>query len=216
MKNLIYKELKLVIPPIAYTTPLLAGFLLIPNYTYFIGFVYCLVGIYTIFQKAVENKDHEFTAMLPISRNHIVKAKFSNVMLMELLQMLIAIPFALITSILITPAGTVAGTDANFALFGFVFMEFAVFNIIFLPSHFKTGHNVDAPMVLAGIGYFVSIGLIELIVNLVPTIKRHIDSLSPENFVYQIPILAAGILIYIGGTLLSYRLSIKNFNKANL
>jgi hypothetical protein len=216
MKNLLYKEIRLVVSPSVYLLALLSGLLLIPSYPYFVGISYCLIGVFITFKEAAEHKDHEFTALLPVSRNHIVLAKHISVMYIEMLQIVAAIPFAFISSLIINPSGNKVGMDANIAFFGFAFTAFSVFNLFFLPSYFKTGYKTGMPMLFGLVGYLVTIALLEGMVIIVPWLKQNIDGLLPATVFYQVVILAAGLLLYLGGFYLTYRLSIKNFNKVNL
>ncbi|HPD02679.1 MAG TPA: ABC-2 transporter permease, partial [Clostridia bacterium] len=105
MKNLIYKELKLVLDPKIYIFSLLSGLIMIPNYPYMIGIAYFFLAVQIIFSTMKANKDLEFTALMPISRGSIVKSKYFTVIYLEAVQLVAAIPFALISSLLINKSG---------------------------------------------------------------------------------------------------------------
>jgi len=216
MKNLLYKELKLVIPPATYLFALLPALLLIPAYPYFVGVSYFFFIIQITFATARANKDHEFTSMLPIPRRQIVLAKHLNVAFVELLTILVAIPFALISSLIINPNGNIVGMDANFAFFGLTLIAYSVFNLAFFPAYFKTGYKMGVPLLIGIAVYLITICFFELVINLVPALKSTLDGLNPQTFIYQFIVLAAGIVIYVGSMFVSYKISTKKFEKVSL
>ena len=110
MKNIIYKELKLCIPPALYILfALLAALVIIPNYPYFVAFGYAILAIFITFSQARDNKDIEFTSMLPIPRNDIVKSKLFTVLFLEGVQIVACIPFAILSALVINAGGNLVG-----------------------------------------------------------------------------------------------------------
>ncbi|MFA6936034.1 MAG: ABC-2 transporter permease [Bacilli bacterium] len=216
MGKLFYKELKLVISPATYFFVLCSGLLLIPQYPYVIGVSYCLFGILITFGVARANNDHEFTAMLPVSRAQVVESRILSVVYTQLLQLLLAVPFALISSLVINTNGNPVGMDANFAFFGFVLIGYSVFNIIFLPWYFKSGYKTGFPMAFGITGYILTMLVFEIVVALVPFLRNNIDGVNPSNAIYQIIVLVAGILIYCITLLIAQKRSVKNFEKVSL
>lgn len=214
--NLIYKELKLVVSPAAYLFPLLAALLLIPQYPYCVGMLYFFFGIQISFQMAFANKDNEFTAMLPIPRRQVVVSKYITVILIQFLQILIAIPFAVLTSFVVNPSGNPLGMDANTAFFGLTLIEYSAFNAIFLPGYFKTGYKMGIPFVLGLTAFFITALAIELIIAFVPALKSALDGIGGDYFVCHLLTLLLGIAVYIITLALSYKKSVKNFEKVNL
>lgn len=216
MKNILYKELKLALHPVLYLFALTSALLLAPGYPYAVGMIYFIFGVQILFQTARANKDLEFTATLPVPRAAIVLSKHLSVMLLEILQLLIAVPFALVSSLVLNKGGNAVGLDANFALFGVTLAGYSVFNLVFLPLFYKTGYKLGVPFVLGIISYGIFAALVEIVIANVPALKSNLDSLNPDTFVYQIPLLFAGILIYTASLYLSYKVSVKNFEKISL
>jgi hypothetical protein len=216
MKNLMYKELKLVIHPAIYVISLLTALLLAPFYPYSVVMAFFIHGVEVAFGSARANRDLEFTATLPVSRNAIVLSKHFLLVFLQLLHIFVAVPFALLSSLLIYPAGNIVGFDACFAFFGVTFIGYSVFNIIFLPGFFKSGYKWGFPGLLGGLAYGLTVAVFEIAIAFVPVLKSNLDSLNPGTFIYQIPVLLAGIAIYVGSLCLSYRLSVKNFARVSL
>lgn len=216
MIKLLKKEIKLVLNPLFLIFSALASLILIPNYPVWVGMLYSVIAIQVVFSMAAEKKDLEFTAMLPVSRDDIVFARHFDVVVIELTQILASVPFALLAVFVVSPGGNPVGMDANMAFFGMVFVCYAVLNLIFLPWHFKTGYK-SVPQMLVGLFvYFAMAFAFELVINLIPALKNVLDTQDPSSFWIRFGVLAGGIVIYIAGLLLSYRVSAKNFRKVNL
>lgn len=216
MKNLLYKELRLVLTPGTYFFALCAALILVPAYPYAVGMSYCLMSILINFGVARANNDQEFTAMLPIPRNHVVLAKHMTVILTEVMTLIIAIPFALFSAFVLNPNGNIVGMDANMAFFGFTLIEYSVFNLIFLPWYFRTGYKTGLPMAVGIAAYILTVLGFEFMVAFTPGVAAVIDGLRPATYGYQALVLGTGLIIYILTMAITYLLSIRNFAKVSL
>jgi len=216
MKNIFYKELKLVVPTALYILfSLLAALVIIPNYPYFVAFGYAILAIFITFSLARDNKDIEFTSMLPIPRNDIVKSKLFTILFLEGVQIVACIPFAILSALVINTGGNLVGLDANFTLFGFAFIEFGVFNFIFIPQFFKTGYKIGISVFWGLTGYMLVALLLEGLVIAIPVLHNILDGYNVENIGYQILVLLVGLGFYILSAFLSYKRAVKNFDKVN-
>lgn len=215
-KNLFKKEWNLSIlhSPFIFIYALLVLTLLIPEYPYFVAFGYCLIGIPTLFAFSKSNKDIEFTSILPIKRADVVKSRFIVVVFIEIMQLILAIPFAIISTLLINPQGNIVGLDANISLFATTLIEFAVFNSIFLPIFFKTGYKIAPATTFAFVGYLLTTLILELLIALIPTLNILFD--GTIYWGAQLALLGFGILVYILTIVLSFKKAVKNFEKVNL
>ena len=115
MKNLMRKELVLAMHPASVLFLLLSAMLLIPNYPYYVICFYTCLGTFFICLTGRENRDIEFTALLPVRKTDLVRARVFTVMLMQLAQLVIAVPFAVFSSRV--SAENLVGMDANTAFF---------------------------------------------------------------------------------------------------
>jgi hypothetical protein len=217
MNSLLFKEIKLAMHPTTYLFLAIGAMLMIPSYPYYVAFVYSCLGIFFIFLSARENKDIFFTASLPVRKSDVVKSRIFMVTIIELIQLVIGIPFAII-GIHINPnaTGNQAGIEANVAFFGLVLIMFALFNAIFLPLFYKTTVKVGIPLVFAGIAVTIYVVAVELAVQMIPFLKTHFDTTDPAMTIYQFPILIAGMLIFTLSLWLTYRKSAANFEKVDL
>lgn len=217
MKNLLIKEFKLAMHPTMYIFLCFGAMLLIPSYPYYVAFIYTCLAIFFTFLGGRENKDIFFTVSLPIRKRDAVKARCYAIVIVEIVQIIIAIPFAIIGSI-INPnlQGNMAGIEANIAFFGFVFIMFALFNTVFLSIFYKTAYKVGLSMVLACTVVVIYIIILEIAVGLIPFLKTYLDTSNPNMIIKQLPILLIGMAIYIISMLVVYKKSAKIFEKVDL
>ncbi len=213
MKKLLYKEFRLSVQPQAYFLILLGALLLIPEYPYFIAFMYVFITIPIIFVVCKEYKDIYFTALLPVRKRDIVKARFMSIIAIELAQILFAVPFAFINKALY-PQGNPAMLDVNLALFGFVFIIYAIFNLIFLPGVYKRANKTFLPTALGVIAAILFGALVECLLWFVPAFKLFFD--TPGVLNGQILTLTAGIILYAAANLLAYRKAAAYFEKTDV
>ena len=213
MKDLLYKEFVLAKHPTMFFFPLFACMLLIPSYPYLIPLMYTCLEVFFIFVTGRENSDVFYTVSLPVRKRDVVKARCGMIVIIELFQIVVAVPFALIRARM---AGTVglngAGMEANVALFGFAFVMYALFNVLFLPTFYKNAHSAGKGLILGGIGVFAVIALAETLAFLVPSL----DTIEPAAQMRQLPILLGGMALYAAGTLAAYRIGAARFEKADL
>lgn len=130
MKELLNKELKLVLHPTNILFIPLAFMLFIPNYPYLVIMFYTCLGVFFMCQFGRENNDVFFTMMLPVEKHKTVLARIISVSLLELLEIAVCVPIAFLRAKIMTPVNA-ADLDVNITLFAFFFMIFGVFNIIF-------------------------------------------------------------------------------------
>ena len=189
--------------------------LMIPAYPYYIAYIYTCLAIFFVFLGGRENKDIFYTVSLPIRKSDVVKARCLMVTIIEVAQIVVSIPFAFISNA-INKKGNSVGIDADVAFFGLVFIMFALFNIIFIPSFYKTAYKAGKAFVVAFTMVFVYIGIVELAVQLIKPLKKYLDTANPEMMTAQIPVLVCGILIFALTMILAYKISAKRFEKVNI
>jgi len=215
MKNLLYKEFKLATHPTTYLFLSLGLMLLIPSYPGYVGFFYVSLSIFFIFLSGRENRDVFFTVSLPIRKTDAVKARCSMIAIIEMAQILVAIPFAIIGNASRT-GENLAGIESNVAFFGFVFMIFSVYNIVFIPMFYKTTYKIGIPFLFGGIAFGLFYILVEMLVWIPSPIKSFLDTLDPTIMVQQLPILIIGIVIWFFTWIITYKKAASNFEKVDI
>jgi len=215
MKNLLYKEIKLSVHPTCYLFLALATMLLIPNYPYYVAFFYLTLGIFFTFLNGNTNNDVFFTALLPIRKRDAVNARFYTVVIFELLQVVVAVPFAILRKVIL-PAENLAGMEANAALFGLVFIMFGLFNATFLPMFYRTAYKTGVPFLVSCAAMTLFAGAAEAAINLVPGWKEVLDTMNPAYLPQQAVVLVVGVVIFTLLTILAYARSAKKFEGLDL
>lgn len=215
MKHLLYKEFKLGWPPALFIFLLFGALLLIPSWPFFIAFGYLFIAINSKFFLDRDNRDIMFTGLMPVRKENLVPAKIVFIAVLELLQVIFAIPFAILRDRMF-PMGNMVGMNTNFAFFGFVLILYAVFNLIFFPNFFKTAYKIGGPIVLAISASTVFAVFVEVAIAAVPVLRERLNGMGTDGIAYQLPVLIAGIVLFAGLTALSCILSMRNFKKVEL
>ncbi len=216
MKDLLYKEFRLAAHPTTYLFLALCTMMLIPNYPGYVTFMYICLSIFFVFLAGRENKDIFYTALLPVPKRDIVKARCLMIAIIELVQIALAAPLAILANHLYHNAGNLTGIDLNVAFFGSVFIFFAVFNITFLPIFYRSAYKVGTALVYGGIAIVIYYFVAEMVVWVPSHISTFLDSLNPTTMIKQVPILFAGMIIWVLITMLAYKRAAANFEKVDL
>jgi len=217
VRDLLVKEFRLAKHPTLFIFPFLGLMLMIPAYPYFVAFIYTCLSVFFIFLQGRENRDILFTVSLPVNKRDVVKARCCFIAIIEVFEILFAIPFAIIgIQINPNPEGNLVGLEANVAFFGFVFILYALFNIIFLPIFYKTAYRAGIALLIASAAISLYIVAIEGSIQFIPSLKAFLDTTAPAAQIAQLPILAAGIVIFAGFTYLAFRMSASRFAKVDL
>lgn len=215
MKNLLLKEFKLAMHPTAIIFLPLSAMLIIPNYPYYVTFFYTGLAVFFTCLSGRENHDIFYTMSLPVRKKDIVKSRFVFVIIMQLLQMLLAIPFAVLRQSFSIP-GNQVGMDANIAFFGLSFIMLGIFNLVFFGVYYKDVNKVGTAFAISSVAMFVYIIIAEACVHVVPFVRYYLDTKDTEYLSYKIIVLAVGIFIYVLMTFVAYKKSAKKFETLDL
>lgn len=213
MLKLLYKEFRLCAHPTLYIFMFMGALILIPNYPYCAVFLFgCLAPFITLYNGR-ENHDAFFTAFLLVKKSDVVKSKYLLFIVAELAQIIISLPFAYLRITKIAETNTVR-IDPNFAYYGFGLIIFTVFNMMFFTEFYKTAYKVGKSFV---IGILPALMLI-FIAEGMTYIKEFswIDKTDSMALHHQLPILIAGIIIYIVGNFFAYHVAKNRFEKVDL
>ena len=215
MKNMLYKEFKLALHPTSIIFLSLSAMMLIPNYPYYMTFFYTTLAIFFTCLSGRENHDIFYSMTLPIRKRDIVKSRFALVVILQLVQILTAIPFAMIRRMFSLP-GNLVCMDANVAFFGLSFLMLGLFNLVFFTNYYKDTDKVGKSFLWGTIVITLFMFIAEASVHVVPFMKNYLDTKDPEFLSYKLWVLAAGIVLYTLLTLFSYQRSVRSFEALDL
>ena len=215
MMNLLRKEFKLSLMAFNYISFLFVIMMLIPNYPLYVSFFYPVIGFYQIFANGRANNDILFTSLLPVRKGDIVRARCLTIEILEVIQILLSVPFAYLRSMLYagTPIEKSVFTEPNVAFFGIAFVLYALFNAMFIPAFYKTGYKVK--FLWPCIGFFLMTVVAESLA-FIPATAGYIDAVDKAGQLAQLPVLIGGIALFIVINAIVCRCSIKNFEKVSL
>lgn len=215
MSKLLKKEFLLSMHPITPLMLLLSTMVMIPNYPYTVMFFYMTLAVFFTCMMGRENQDVIYTMTLPVAKRDIVKARISFVAILEMLQMLLMVPFSILRQN-VNPMGNEAGMDANMALIAEGFLLFGIFNLMFFHSYYKNVDKVGVSFVKATIVFFVLVVVDVVATHAVPFVRDYLDTPDPEYLMYKLIALAVGVVMYLVMTIWVCHVSIKNFEKQDL
>lgn len=211
MKNLLYKEIRLALHPAAVGFLALAALVVIPSYPYFVTFFYSCLGVFFICQSGRENHDIDFTLGLPIPKRQAVKARFALCVLLELAQVALAVPFAILRNALISTPNPV-GMNANIAFFALSLLMLGLFNLSFFTRYYKNPLKVGTAFIVSSVVIAVFMLITETAAHILPALRavNTTDfSLLPQKFA----MLGVGMVAFAALTTCSYLISAKRFEK---
>lgn len=212
MKKLLYKEIMLSIHPVCYVFAL--GFpllCLIPNFPIFVGTLYVVPAFSFLFlgaQKGKQTNDLFYSALLPIRKQDIVKARMISAVLMEfatLIMLAILTPIKIIIEQSISGAGgesLVFTTQGIVTSFAFAIIGYAIVNTIFFLMFYKKGRSIMAPTMISVFTYLI---IILVFTSVLPAIDpltgqalvpSYYNALYAIDIGYQFIYLVVAIVIY--------------------
>ncbi|MEA4972118.1 MAG: ABC-2 transporter permease [Candidatus Metalachnospira sp.] len=215
MKQLLIKELRLSMHPTALIFLLLSVMLVIPNYPYYVVFFYTGLAVFFTCLLGRENHDIEYMLIMPIRKCDAVKARFAFVVLQELIQMIIAVPFALIRQHMPVPPNAV-GMDANIALFGSSLVMMGLFNLVFFGIYYKNPQNVGKAFGVSSIIVFVYMTVAEALVHIVPFVRDKLDTSDTMFLGEKLIVLVIGMIVFALTTAAAYKRAVKSFETLDI
>lgn len=215
LKQLLYKEWRLVLHPTNLIFLSFSAMLLIPNYPYYIIFFYTGLSIFFLSLNARENHDLAYTLMLPVTKRSMVYARMFFVVQIELIQMLLAIPFAVLRRIMLAE-GNLVGMDANIAFFGLSFVMLGIFNWVFFIRFFSAPAKVGRAFLLASSALMVFILLAETLTHTLPLFRDQLDTPDPSFLSIKLLFLGLGIGLYLLMTWRAAIVSARRFDALDL
>ena len=215
MAKLLKKEFRLFAHPTSWLFLAFGAMLLIPGYPMYVPFFWPTLGLFYACLAARENNDLYYSLLLPVRKRDTVRARGLFFAVMELLQLAVCIPFAILRHVLRIGPNT-AGMDVNLALFGLCLVMMGLFNLLFLPKLYKNPAAVGKPFLVATIWLFVYIVAAEVFCHTVPFFRDVLDTPDPQHLGAKLGVLALGAAVFAGFTLLGTRRAEKIFEKVDL
>ena len=217
MNDLLRKEMRLSASILSYLFIAFGLMFLLPGYPILCGVFFVSLGLFQSFQSAREANDILFSALLPVAKKDVVKGKYLFVSLIEACA-LVLLTVCVILRMTVFSASVVYRTNvlmnANFFALGMAFVIFGLFNWIFVGGFFKTAYKFARPFVSFIIAAFLAVFAAEALHH-VPGLEW-LNAFGTDCMTAQLGLLAAGIILFLVMTLLSYRKACKDFERIDL
>lgn len=217
MYNLLMKELKLGVNPFFYIMPFLTGALmLIPGWLYFIVILYfCFITVPNMFAGYKTQNDLIFSSMMPVSKKDIVKARVSVIVILEVMHIVVAMIYGLI-SLRLYPDLKYIFFPPSFGFWGLCFIMLAIFNVIFIIMYYKTAYKYGAASIIAIAAAMLFAGGAEWLGIQNSFVFDLLKGTRADNMAIQLSILMSGIIIFALFTIIAYHIAIKRFEKVEI
>lgn len=217
--NLVLKDLKLSLHPAAVVYFVLAATMMfIPNYPRPIGFCYIIIAVMMMFSTDLQNKDREFTSLLPVRKTDCVKARVVTVCTIELATLIVSIPFAILAQRMFAAKGMVnaGGMSINLTLYAIALIGYSIANLIIIPGGYKKNFKVNARCLIALVVFIIVTVALENIVCRPMDGKLFLNGTSGRELLRQLPVLAGAIVLYVVVNLIVCRIAFKSYEKAEI
>ncbi|HNW85308.1 MAG TPA: ABC-2 transporter permease [Candidatus Limiplasma sp.] len=210
MLKLLRKEIRLALHPTNVIFLTLSAMLMIPNYPYYVTFFYTTLGLFFLCLNGRENNDVEFSVSLPVPKQAVVQGRIAFAMLVELAQLALAVPFAILRHGM-SPAINEVGMDANVAFFGLSLLMFGLFNILFFPAYYQNPNKVGKAYVKSSVLLFLYITVAEALTHVAPLFRDQLDTPDPLFMNVKLMTLAIGAVGFVLLSGIAYAISAKRF-----
>ena len=214
---LLSKELRLSTSPLTVIFLSFTLMVFIPGYPLLVMAFFICLGIFQSFQSARESGDILFTALLPIRKSDVPRAKFISAVMFELISVLLASAFTAVRLCFLAnmqPYVTNPLMPACPTLIAFMLIVFSEFNCIFIRGFFKTAYRLGMPFVCFIIAAFLTVGVYEALPHL-PGLG-FLAAQSGAGLGYQLLLLLAVAVLYLTLTALSCRSAQRRFESVDL
>ena len=217
MNKLLKKELKLSASSLSYYFIAFALMTLLPGYPILMGAFFVSFGVFQSFQFGREANDIVYSALLPIAKGDVVKAKYAFAVFIELCGFALMAVLTLLRMTALKDAVVYTSNalmNANLVFLGFALVIFGCFNAVFIGGFFKTAYNFGKPFIGFIVTAVLVIGVAETLHH-IPGLEN-LNTFGFEHMEVQLPALLLGAVLFAGLTVLSERKSIRKFERIDL
>lgn len=217
MGKILLKEMKLSASILSYVFIVFGLMFLLPGYPVLCGAFFTTLGIYQSFQNTRETNDILFSALLPISKEDVVRGKYLFVCLIELCSAPLMTLIAVLRMTVFADSPVYrenALMNANGFTLGTAFVLFGLFNAIFVGGFFRTVYRIGKPFIIYIVVNFVVIAVAEALHHF-PGLSA-LNAFGTDAFGLQMGLLILGMSIYVVLTYISFRKSCSRLERIDL
>ena len=216
MNKLLKKEFTFTAHPIVYFFISFSLLTLVPSYPIVLSAFFMGLGMFQNFQIACQQNDVVYSAMLPVRKKDIVKARYIFVITIQVIFLVISAVLTALRMTVLADAAPFAENmmiNANIVYLAWLLIEFCVFNVVFVGGFWKTAYKIGKPFFMFSIWTFVVVGLSEAMHRI--SFLAFLNT-KDQRLGIQISIFIVACAIYILFTLLSIKKSQDRFERIDL
>ncbi len=216
MIKLLKKEMCFSSMKLTYVFLAFSVMFMLPNYPILVGGYFICLGLFYSFQYSRESNDILYTALLPVKKSDVVRAKFTFCIVVQGIGFAAMSVFTALRYLLRAnePYASTVLMPANLITLAWVSIVFALFNTIFLTGFFKTGYKIGKPLILFSIAAFITVGLCETLPHL-PSMSV-VGQVGGEGIWLRSVTLLLGLGVYAVSTYAALKRSIYHFDRVDL
>ena len=215
MKNLLNKELRLSAHLLSYLFLVFSLMALIPGYPILLGAFFICFGLFQTFQNGRETNDVLYSALLPIGKKDVVKARYIFVCLIQIIAFLLMAGLTALRMVFFasaTPYVNNAMMNSNPVFLAWTFLIFALFNTLFVGLFYKTAYKFGKP--------FVAFIVASMLVVCIAEVLHHLPGLEFLNTLDRLPLqlmlMLFALAFFVLATIISCRTAQRNFELLDL
>ena len=215
VKNLLNKELRLSAHLLSYLFLVFSLMALIPGYPILLGAFFICFGLFQTFQNGRETNDVLYSALLPIGKKDVVKARYIFVCLIQIIASLLMAGLTALRMVFFasaTPYVNNAMMNSNPVFLAWTLLIFALFNTLFVGPFYKTAYKFGKP--------FVAFIVASMLVVCIAEVLHHLPGLEFLNTLDRLPLqlmlMLFALVIFVLATIISCKTAQRNFELLDL
>ena len=215
MKNLLNKELRLSAHLLSYLFLVFSLMALIPGYPILLGAFFICFGLFQTFHNGRETNDVLYSALLPIGKKDVVKARYIFVCLIQIIASLLMAGLTALRMVFFASAAPYVNNammNSNPVFLAWTLLIFALFNTLFVGPFYKTAYKFGKP--------FVAFIVASMLVVCIAEVLHHLPGLEFLNTLDRLPLqlmlMLFALVIFVLATIISCRTAQRNFELLDL
>ena len=215
MKSLLIKELRLSAHPLSYLFLAFSLMALIPGYPILVGAFFVCFGLFQTFQNGRETNDVLYSALLPIDKKDVVKARYAFVCLIQAMAFVLTAGLTALRMVFLSDAAPYANNammNANPVFLAWTLLIFTLFNVLFVGRFYQTAYKFGKP--------FVAFIVASLSAVFVAEALHHVPGLeflnTSKRLPLQLALMISALAVYVIAAALSCRAAQQRFERLDL
>ena len=212
MITMLRKEFGLAIHPLYVVSGFIfALFALMPNWVFsIIPLYFCWVTVPILMSQCRTNKDIEFSALLPVSRNSIVGARIISFMVLEMVHVVGVGLVTIVHNAMYPPGNYLLALGTGYL--GAIMVVYALFNLALFPMFYGTGRKFGLPLITAIIVAMLATAAIEVANVRFPAVRRLLEG----GGITGVAVMLGGLAVFVLFSYLAYVMSARRFRTVQL